>query len=199
MQVHHLIAAAAVLLLIASVSPLSADEGKDKEGDVVMETSKGRIVIGLFDEKAPVTTENFRQYVKDDFYDGVIFHRVIPGFVIQGGGFEPGMNKKATRAPIKNEADNNLKNKRGTLSMARTGVIDSGTSQFFINLKDNVSLDHRGQSPRTYGYAVFGKVIEGMDVVDAIAAVPTGQKGPYQDVPKEDVVIEKAYLVEQDK
>lgn len=187
---------ASILLLFFTVSSSSAAEEENREGDVIMETGKGEIAIDLFDEKAPLSAENFRQYVKDGFYNGVVFHRVIPGFVIQAGGFEPGMKKKTTRAPIKNEADNGLNNERGTLSMARTGVIDSATSQFFINLRDNASLDHRGQSPRTYGYAVFGRVIKGMDVVDAIAAVPTGREGRHRDVPKEDVIIEKAYLTD---
>ncbi len=159
---------------------------------VEMETTLGTITIELYPDKAPETVKNFLAYVDDGFYNGLIFHRVIPGFVIQGGGFKPGMKKMATRAPIRNEAANGLKNLRGTLSMARTGVIDSATSQFFINLRDNTSLDHHGNSPRTFGYAVFARVKKGMDVVDRIAAVPTTSKGFYRDVPREDVVIVKA-------
>ena len=159
---------------------------------VVMETSLGTITIELYPDKAPETVKNFLSYVDEGFYDGTIFHRVIPGFVIQGGGFAPGMKKKATHPPIRNEAANGLRNLRGTLSMARTGVIDSATSQFFINLRDNPALDHRGNSPSAFGYAVFGRVVEGMDVVDRIAAVPTGRVGYYRDVPRTDVVIVRA-------
>jgi len=157
------------------------------------ETTLGNFVVELFDSEAPITTDNFRQYVRDGFYDGLIFHRVIPGFVVQGGGMEPGMRERPNRAAIKNEAANGLKNLRGTLSMARTGVIDSATSQFFINVNDNSNLDHRGDSPNTFGYAVFGKVTEGMDVVDQIVSVPTTSVGFHQDVPAQDVVILKAY------
>lgn len=160
---------------------------------VVMETSKGTITIELFDDRAPVTCENFRKYVNDGFYDGLIFHRVIPGFMIQGGGFEQGMKKRKTRKPIFNEADNGLKNRRGTLSMARTANINSATAQFFLNVNDNRSLDHRGMTQSGYGYAVFGKVVDGMDIADAIVAVPRGQKGMYGDVPDEDVLILKMY------
>jgi len=151
----------------------------------------GKAIAIDFDDKAPVTCKNIRSYVNEGFFDGLIFHRVIPGFVIQGGGFEPGMKKKQTHPPIMNEADNGEKNLRGTLSMARTQDIFSGTSQFFINLVDNASLDHRGKTPSGYGYAVFGKVTQGMDVVDKIAATPTGQKGRFRDIPVEDVVILK--------
>ena len=159
---------------------------------VVMETTLGEIEIELFDQQSPLSAANFRQYVRDGFYDGLIFHRVIPGFVIQGGGFAPGMEQRPNRAAIKNEADNGLNNRRGTLSMARTGVVDSATSQFFINLADNPALDHRGKSPNTYGYAVFGRVGRGMETVDAIAAQPTTSKGFFQDVPARDLVITKA-------
>lgn len=160
---------------------------------VVMETSKGTITIELFDDKAPVTCKNFRQYVQDGFYDGLIFHRVIPGFMIQGGGFEPGLKKRKTRKPIFNEADNGLKNRRGTLSMARTASINSATAQFFLNVNDNRSLDHTAMTQSGYGYAVFGTVVEGMDVADAIVHVARGQRGRYGDVPKEDVLILKMY------
>ena len=151
---------------------------------ITIKTNHGDIKVELFDEKAPISCDNFRQYVKDGFFDGTIFHRVIPNFMIQGGGMDANMQQKKTRPPIKNEADNGEKNLRGTLAMARTNDVNSATSQFFINLKDNDFLDHGG---RDFGYAVFGKVVEGMDVVDAIAAVPTGTSGFHQDVPKETV------------
>jgi len=155
-----------------------------------MKTSKGDIVIELYPDKAPVTVENFLAYVDSKFYDGTIFHRVIKGFMIQGGGLTPEMKEKGTkRPPIKNEADNGLKNLRGTLAMARTADINSATCQFFINLVDNAFLDHVPGDPAKFGYAVFGKVIKGMEVVDAIASVPTTTKGMYRDVPVEPVVI----------
>jgi cyclophilin family peptidyl-prolyl cis-trans isomerase len=157
---------------------------------VVLETSHGTIKIEVDPDQAPVTVENFLQYVDDGFYAGTIFHRVIPGFMIQGGGFDPQMQEKATNPPIKNEADNGLKNLRGTLSMARTQVKDSATSQFFINLKDNDFLDH---GARDFGYAVFARVVEGMDVVEAIAGVKTGNHGTHGDVPVDPVVIESAH------
>jgi cyclophilin family peptidyl-prolyl cis-trans isomerase len=162
---------------------------------VLMKTSMGDIVIELFPKEAPKTVENFLQYVRDGFYDGTIFHRVIPGFVIQGGGFTAEMQRKETRPPIVNEADNGLRNLRGTLSMARTREINSATSQFFINLVDNRALDHRDNTPAGFGYAVFGKVVKGMDVVDAIAKVETHTVGPYDNVPVEPVVIEKAVVL----
>ena len=155
---------------------------------VTISTNHGDIVIELFEESAPISCKNFRAYVNDGFFDETIFHRVIPNFMIQGGGFTKDMSQKETRAPIKNEADNSEKNLRGTLAMARTQVVDSATSQFFINLKDNGFLDHGG---RDFGYAVFGKVTDGMDVVDAIAAVPTGNQGGHADVPVEPVVMTK--------
>ena len=154
---------------------------------VVIKTSKGEIRLELESEKAPVTVKNFLAYVDAGFYDGTIFHRVIDGFMIQGGGFTQDMTQKPTNAPIKNEADNGLKNARGTIAMARTSVVDSATAQFFINLVDNAMLNH---GARDFGYAVFGRVTQGLDVVDAIAKVRTGQKGPYGDVPLEPVVIE---------
>ena len=154
---------------------------------VVLTTSLGDITIELNREEAPITVDNFLQYVDDGFYDGTIFHRVIPGFMIQGGGMDENMNEAKTRRPIKNEADNGLSNERGTLAMARTQVVDSATAQFFINLSDNLFLDH---GSRDFGYAVFGKVTDGMDVVDQIAAVPTGSKGMHSDVPREPVIIE---------
>ncbi|RTZ65241.1 MAG: peptidyl-prolyl cis-trans isomerase [Aquificaceae bacterium] len=163
---------------------------------IKMETNKGNITIELYADKAPLSTENMVNYVKDAFYDGLIFHRVIPGFMIQGGGMNPDMSEKANKAPIKNEADNGLKNDRGTLAMARTNVPDSATSQFFINLKDNDFLNHTSKTPQGWGYAVFGKVTEGMDVVDEIAAVKTGNHGGHGDVPLEPVIIKKMTVVE---
>ncbi len=160
---------------------------------VVFETSLGPIKIEFYPDKAPISVENFLQYVDDGFFVDTIFHRVIPGFVIQGGGMTEDMRQKKTRDPIKNEADNGLKNERGTLSMARTQVVDSATSQFFINLKDNAFLDH---GSRDFGYAVFAKVIEGMDVVDKIAAVRTGNNSGHQDVPEEPIKILSAARVE---
>ena len=156
---------------------------------VILHTNRGDITIELDAENAPKTAENFLQYVRDGFYDGTIFHRVVPGFVIQGGGLTPDLANKKTRAPIANEAKNGLKNGRGYLSMARTSDINSATSQFFVNLVDNAFLDH---GPRDYGYAVFGKVTEGMDVIDKIAKVSTGNKKGHQGVPLEDVVIVSA-------
>ena len=161
---------------------------------VVIETSLGSMTAELFADKAPKTVENFLAYVKSDFYRGTIFHRVIKTFMIQGGGFTADMNKKATRAPIPNEATNGLSNKRGTLAMARTSDVNSATAQFFINTKDNTGLDHRGNSPDAFGYAVFGNVTEGLDVLDKIASVPTTTKGSYQDVPVTDVVIKSIRL-----
>ncbi len=157
---------------------------------VVFETTHGTIKIDVDPEAAPVTVENFLKYVDEGFFSGTIFHRVIPGFVIQGGGFDPQMVQKTTHPPITNEADNGRKSLRATLSMARTQVKDSATSQFFINLVDNDVLDH---GARDFGYAVFAKVVEGMDVVDKIAGVKTGNQGPHGDVPVEPVAIESAY------
>jgi cyclophilin family peptidyl-prolyl cis-trans isomerase len=156
---------------------------------VVLHTSMGDITIELSPDKAPISVQNFLQYVDDGFFDGTIFHRVIDGFMIQGGGFTEDMTQKPTREAITNEAKNGLKNVRGSLAMARTNVVDSATSQFFINLVDNDFLDH---SPKNFGYAVFGKVVQGMDVVDAIARVPKGRRGPHGDVPVEAVVIQSA-------
>ena len=161
-----------------------------------LHTSKGVITIELDHEHAPATAANFLQYVEDGFYNGVIFHRVIPNFMIQGGGMEPGMKEKKTRAPIKNEADNGLKNVLGSVAMARTSDPHSASAQFFINTKDNDFLDFNSQTPQGWGYAVFGKVIKGQEVVDKIAAVQTGKKGYYDDVPMETVIIKKAVIVE---
>jgi peptidyl-prolyl cis-trans isomerase A (cyclophilin A) len=156
---------------------------------IKFETSHGSFTVELFPKEAPVSAENFEKYVADQFYDGTIFHRVIPGFMIQGGGLTADFANKETRAPIKNEAKNGLKNQRGTLAMARTSDVNSATGQFFVNLTDNEFLNN---GPRDYGYAVFGRVTEGMDIVDKIAAVKTGRKKGYQDAPLEDVVIVSA-------
>jgi peptidyl-prolyl cis-trans isomerase B (cyclophilin B) len=163
---------------------------------VKLNTTKGSIVIALDQERAPETCANFTQYVRDGHYDGTIFHRVIDGFMIQGGGFEPGMSQRATRAAIKNEADNQLKNKLGTIAMARTPDPHSATAQFFINVNDNGFLDHSGQTNEGWGYCVFGAVTDGLDVVQAIAKVPTTASGMHQDVPADDVVIEAVELVD---
>jgi peptidyl-prolyl cis-trans isomerase B (cyclophilin B) len=156
--------------------------------NVVIETSLGSMTVELDEDKAPVSVKNFLGYVDDKYYDGTIFHRVIPSFMVQGGGFEPGMKQKKTKATIKNESANGLANKRGTLAMARTNVADSATSQFFINVKDNGFLD-RAEAQDGVGYCVFGKVTVGLDVLDKIKAVPTGTKGGHGDVPVKDVLI----------
>ena len=155
---------------------------------VVIKTSLGTIEAVLYKDKAPISVDNFVKYIKDKAYDGTIFHRIIPNFMIQGGGFDAKFQKRTTRAPIKNEAENGLKNERGTLAMARTAAVDSATNQFFINLKDNTFLDH---GARDFGYAIFGKVTKGMKVVDALAKVKTGARGPFgQSCPLQDVTIE---------
>ncbi|CAI8215083.1 MAG: Peptidyl-prolyl cis-trans isomerase cyp18 [Marinobacterium sp. xm-d-530] len=161
---------------------------------IVLTTNFGEIKIELDFEKAPKTAANFEQYVKEGFYDGVIFHRVISNFMVQGGGFEPGMQQKKTREPIENEADNGLSNEMYTLAMARTMDPHSASAQFFINVADNAFLDHSGKNTQGWGYAVFGKVVEGQDVVDKIKLVPTTMKAGHQDVPVDDVIIEKAEI-----
>jgi len=153
---------------------------------ITIVTSHGDIAVELFEETAPISSANFKQYVEENFFVDTVFHRVIPNFMIQGGGMPADLSRKTTREPIKNEAANGEKNLRGTLAMARTGEVDSATAQFFINLKDNTFLDH---GDRDYGYAVFGKVVDGMDTVDAIAGVATGSRGGHQDVPIEPVII----------
>ena len=163
---------------------------------IKMNTNFGTITLELDEDKAPVTVENFLRYAKEGHYDGTIFHRVINGFMIQGGGMKPGMVEKDTHAPIKNEADNGLKNDRGTIAMARTMEPHSATAQFFINVNNNAFLNHTGPTPDGWGYAVFGKVVDGMDVVDKIKEVKTGSHGFHQDVPVEDVVIESVEIVE---
>jgi peptidyl-prolyl cis-trans isomerase B (cyclophilin B) len=174
-----------------SVSSIAAAANPQVE----LRTSMGPIVIELDADKAPQTVENFLQYVKSGQYDGTIFHRVIPGFMVQGGGMTPEMREKQTRGPIKNEASNGLRNTVGTVAMARTGDPHSATAQFFINIADNGFLDFRGPTQQGYGYAVFGKVVKGMDVVNRIAQVPTGTKAPHSDVPLKPVVIERAQIV----
>ena len=158
-------------------------------------TNHGNIDIELNFDKAPATAQNFQQYAEDGFYNGTIFHRVIPGFMIQGGGMASGMKEKQTRAPIANEADNGLKNARGTLAMARTSDPHSASAQFVINLVDNHFLNHTSKTNAGWGYAVFGKVVAGMDIVDKIATVKTGRSGMHRDVPLEDVVIEKTEIL----
>ncbi len=157
--------------------------------NVILETSLGTMTAALDEEKAPLTVANFLSYVDKGFYNGTIFHRVISGFMVQGGGFEPDMKQKSTDAPIRNEAANGLRNDRGTLAMARTSVVDSATCQFFINHRDNAFLNYRAPTPQSFGYAVFGKLTAGLDVLDKIAAVPTHNVGPYGDVPVEPVLI----------
>ncbi|WP_316529665.1 peptidylprolyl isomerase [Kitasatospora brasiliensis] len=164
--------------------------------NVRLSTNHGDIVLRLDADKAPATVENFLHYVRDGFYDGTVFHRVIDNFMVQGGGLEPGLKKKPTRDPITNEADNGLKNTRYTVAMARTGDPHSATAQFFINVADNDFLNHSGKNAQGWGYAVFGEVVEGQDVVDAIKALPTTSKAGHQDVPRQDVLIERAEIVE---
>ena len=164
---------------------------------IKLHTNHGVITLKLFDDKAPETAANFREYVKAGHYDGTIFHRVIGNFMIQGGGFEPGMKQKPTRAPIKNEANNGVSNKVGTVAMARTMDPHSASAQFFINVADNSFLNHTAPTTQGWGYAVFGEVVEGMDVVEKIKAVSTGSQAGHQDVPTEDAVIEKAEIVEE--
>lgn len=165
---------------------------------VMLETSMGSIKIELFKDKAPITVRNFLSYIKDSHYDGLIFHRVIKDFMVQGGGMNENMEVKKPKFAIKNEATNGLKNMRGTLAMARTAVVDSATCQFFINTVDNAFLDHTGKHPDNFGYCVFGQVLEGMDVVDQIRVVKTGNKNGHSDVPLEPVFIISAKLIEQE-
>lgn len=183
------------MITFAMVSTANGAEENLANPQVLLETSKGKIVIAFFPDKAPITVKNFLDYVTSGFYDGTIFHRVILDFMIQGGGFTERMEEKKTKGPIKNEADNGLRNRRGTIAMARLPNPHSATSQFFINTVNNDSLDHKGRSPERFGYAVFGKVIEGMEVVDTISKVRTGMRNGMADVPLEPVVIQKASLV----
>jgi peptidyl-prolyl cis-trans isomerase B (cyclophilin B) len=183
-----------VICVIIATAALPASAHAQENPVVVIETSMGDITVQLNQKRAPISVENFLKYVKEGFYDGTIFHRVIPDFMIQGGGFTSEMSKKATHEPIKNEAKNGLKNRKYTLAMARTADLHSATSQFFINTKDNEFLDNKGTSAQDYGYAVFGKVIEGKDVVDKIGKVKTGTKAGHQNVPMEAVVIKTIRL-----
>jgi cyclophilin family peptidyl-prolyl cis-trans isomerase len=181
---------AGILGMVGIMTPGALGASAQDNPVVVMETTQGNITIELLQDAAPITVENFLQYANDGFFAGTVFHRVIPGFMIQGGGLQSDLTEKTARAPIRNEAANGVSNARGTISMARTNVVDSATAQFFINTVDNArSLDHRGTSPRDYGYAVFGRVTAGMDVVDAISGVSTTRQGPHQNVPTEPVVI----------
>ena len=187
------------ILLFSVVTAQAADPAAKpspgKNPSVVMKTSQGEITIELDQLQAPISVKNFFDYVDAKHYDGTIFHRVIPGFMIQGGGFTPNMQQKPTKAPIKNEAGNGLKNLTGTVAMARTGIVDSATSQFFINVADNAQLNHRDESPAGFGYAVFGKVTAGMDVVKKIEGVKTTARPPHEKVPETPVVIESVTRV----
>ncbi len=184
-----------LMILIAGLLLTVAGNTWAANPRVKLETSMGVIVLELAPNRAPRTVDNFLQYVKDGFYDGTVFHRVIKGFMIQGGGLTEAMERKPTREPIPNEADKGLKNRRGSIAMARTGDPDSATAQFFINTVDNHPLDYRDKTVQGWGYCVFGRVVQGMDVVDAIEAVETGRRAGYQDVPMETVVIQKATIV----
>jgi peptidyl-prolyl cis-trans isomerase B (cyclophilin B) len=185
----------ALLCFSATLSFAKDINMPETSSKVKFTTSLGAFIVQLNAEKAPVSSANFLAYVNEGYYNGTIFHRVIKGFMAQGGGFDISFNQKTTHDPIKNEADNGLANKRGTLAMARTNDPNSATAQFFINYKDNAFLDHTSPTPSGWGYAVFGEVIEGMDVVDKMAELPTGNKGGHQDVPKTDIVIEKAEVI----
>ncbi len=193
--VRRLTSAIAALALgsISATSP-SADADDTEHPRVTFETSHGSFVLELDRGAAPDTVENFLAYVRDGFYEGTIFHRVIAGFMIQGGGFTPELKQLQTRAPIRNEADRGVKNDRGSIAMARTSDPHSATAQFFINLVDNDFLNHRNQTTQGWGYTAFGRVVEGMDTVDSIATVQTGSRGMFQDVPQDTVVIEKTTI-----
>ncbi|MEQ1740447.1 MAG: peptidylprolyl isomerase [Methyloglobulus sp.] len=185
----------ALLCISATSSFATENKMSEPSSKIKLTTSLGAIIVQLNTEKAPVSSANFLTYVNEGFYNGTIFHRVIKGFMAQGGGFDVSFKQKETHAPIKNEADNGLKNARGTLAMARTNDPNSATGQFFINLKDNGFLDHTSPTPSGWGYAVFGEVVEGMEVVDKMAEQPTGNKGGHQDVPKTDIIIKKAEVI----
>lgn len=184
-----------VLLTFVSIAHAEDKKNMPVNQTVKIQTSLGDIVVEIDAEKAPISAQNFLDYVNSGFYDGTIFHRVIPDFMAQGGGFDKDFKQKSVKASIKNEADNGLKNTRGTLAMARTPDPDSATAQFFINLKNNAFLDFKSKTSQGWGYAVFGRVIDGMDVVDKIAEQPTGSNGQHQDVPKTSIFITKATVV----
>jgi peptidyl-prolyl cis-trans isomerase A (cyclophilin A)/peptidyl-prolyl cis-trans isomerase B (cyclophilin B) len=191
---HRLLTA--ILLLLCSLSAGIAAANPQVE----FKTNVGSFVVELYADKAPATVDNFLRYVNDGFYRGTMFHRVIPGFVVQGGGYTKDYQQKPTREPVKNEAGNGLKNVTATLAMARTSDPHSATSQFFINLKDNSFLDHRAPNPREYGYTVFGRVVKGMDVVEKIAAIPTGAGGPFPaEVPQQAVIVEETKVLNTNK
>ncbi|WP_374088897.1 peptidylprolyl isomerase [Methylomicrobium lacus] len=189
------IAFLSLILVLHSTLSFATENKMSDTPKVKLTTSLGAIVIQLDPVKAPVSSQNFLAYVNKGFYNGTIFHRVIKGFMAQGGGFDSQFQQKATDAPIKNEADNGLPNKRGSIAMARTNDPNSATAQFFINYADNAFLNHTSPTPSGWGYAVFGEVVEGMDVVDKMAEQATGNRGPHQNVPKTDIVIEKAEVV----
>ncbi len=191
----HTIILSLMLSLMTTLSFATEKTMTDTQTKVKLTTSAGEIVIQLNSDKAPLSSANFLTYVNEGFYNGTIFHRVIPGFMAQGGGFDTSFKQKSVHDPIKNEADNGLLNNRCTVAMARTNDPDSATAQFFINYKDNDFLNHRSKNASGWGYAVFAEVIEGMDVVDAMATQPTGNRGGHQDVPKTDIVVEKAEVV----
>ncbi|HIG64677.1 MAG: peptidyl-prolyl cis-trans isomerase [Gammaproteobacteria bacterium] len=189
-----------ILLLMLSLTSTYSFSTENKMSEthprVKFETTAGDFIIELNPEKAPITVKNFLTYVNEGFYNGTVFHRIMPGFMAQGGGFDTSFKQKPTHDTIKIEADNGLTNDRGTVAMARTGIPDSASSQFFVNYKDNGFLNHTAKTSQGWGYAVFGKVVEGMDVVDSMADAPTGSRGGHQDVPKTDIVIEKAEVVQ---
>jgi peptidyl-prolyl cis-trans isomerase B (cyclophilin B) len=185
-----------LVLVFALCSPMAAVGGLSDNPQVIMETSKGTLVLEVFPDEAPETVKNFLQYVRWGHYDGTIFHRVIPDFMIQGGGFSTDMKRQATEMPVRNEADNGLKNKRGTVAMARTPDPHSATDQFFINTKSNSFLNHKNTTAEGWGYTVFGKVVKGMDVVNAISGVQTAKKGMMSNVPVEPVKIIKMTIKE---
>jgi peptidyl-prolyl cis-trans isomerase A (cyclophilin A) len=196
-MLKRILTAATLSLFLCTAAVAAGEHAQSaKNTVVVMETSMGKVKIRLDAQKAPVSVQNFLDYVKSGFYKGTIFHRVIPGFMVQGGGFTAEMQEKQTRAPIKNEAGNGLKNERGTIAMARTMVVDSAGAQFFINVADNVFLNHSDNSMQGFGYAVFGKVIDGMDVVDRIAKVKTGYRKGMGDVPETPVLIRSMQVVQ---
>jgi peptidyl-prolyl cis-trans isomerase B (cyclophilin B) len=184
--------ATAATTIKTTTTTIPTTKGEKMNPQVIIETSEGRIEVELFAKEAPISTENFLKYVDKGFYDGTIFHRVIPNFMIQGGGMNAEMKEKPTEKSIKNEAGNGQKNLKGTLAMARTNVVDSATAQFFINVADNSFLDHKNETDSGFGYAVFGKVVSGMEVVDKIKAVKTGNKGFHQDVPVNPIINKSA-------